>query len=71
MTKYPVVDGDQGADIYGEASSPEEAFAIAESCFADAIDHVELYGPIHLANGEVLPLAYVAFTEMWKEESKC
>lgn len=60
--KYYVVDGDLNADIYGEAYSAEEALEVAESCFADCIDRVELYGPITLSSGEVLPKAYVAFT---------
>jgi|tagenome__1003787_1003787.scaffolds.fasta_scaffold18116615_2 hypothetical protein len=61
--KFKVVDGDQNADVYGEATNPNEAMTIAASCFVDAVDRVELYGPIHLSNGETLERAFVVFTK--------
>jgi hypothetical protein len=62
-SRLPVVDGDEGADVYGYANSAEEARAIAEGCFADPIAKVERYGPIHLSDGRTLPEAFVAFTQ--------
>jgi hypothetical protein len=62
-SRLPVVDGDEGADVYGYANSAEEARAIAEGCFADPIAKVERYGPVHLSDGRTLPEAFVAFTQ--------
>ena len=58
-----VVDGDEGADIYGHATNETEAMAIAEQSFVDAIAKIERYGPIKLANGDTLPEAFVVFTQ--------
>lgn len=58
-----IVDGDSNADTYGHARSELEALARARAQFVDHVTHVELYGPIHLANGQTLDKAYVAFTE--------
>lgn len=58
----PVVDGDEGADIYGHASTVEEAKAIATAAFVDPIDRVERHGPVRLRDGRSLPVAFVAFT---------
>ena len=64
MTKLlAVVDGDEGADIYGHALDETEALAIAEQNFVDAIVKIERYGPIRLANGQTLPEAFVVFTQ--------
>jgi len=57
-----VVDGDTGADVYGYASTEQEALEVASKTFVDPIDHIELYGPITLSTGKVLPQAFVAFT---------
>lgn len=66
MQKLAVVDGDRNADIYGYASSPEEAMQIAQSKFVDRIVKIDRYGPIMLVSGDELREAYVALTEGWE-----
>ena len=61
--KYPVVDGDTNADIYGTAETAEDAMAIAADVFADPLDHAELYGPIVLQDGTVLEKGWVVLTQ--------
>ncbi len=61
-TRIPVVDGDEGADVYGYASSAEEAKMVAAPQFADGVCRIEQYGPINLRNGATLPTAFVAIS---------
>lgn len=61
-TSLPVVDGDVNADTYGTATTAAEAVALAGKHFADPVVAAECYGPIHMANGDTLPLAWVALT---------
>lgn len=60
--KLAVVDGDENADIYGSAATPEEALALARECFVDEVVRVERYGPIQLRSGGELTEAFVAIT---------
>jgi len=70
MTRYPVCDGDEGADIYGAATTAKGACRVAARYYADDIDHAELYGPIALRDGRTLPLAWVVFAREWQPEAK-
>jgi hypothetical protein len=60
----PVVDGDEGADIYGYARNETEALTFCGG-FADPVVRIERYGPIHLSDGRTLPEAFVAITSAW------
>ena len=57
-----VVDGDENADVYGYATTVDEALSLASSCFVDRVARIECYGPIRLADGRLLAKAFVAFT---------
>ena len=62
MTKLPVVDGTDNADIYGEAETPEEAVAIAEPYFADEISHATKVVDVELREGGRLSEAFLVLT---------
>jgi hypothetical protein len=61
--RLPVVDGDQGADIYGSATTAAGACRVARRYFADHVSHAECYGPISLREGGSLQRAWVVFTK--------
>ena len=61
---FPVVDGDEGGvAVFGYAATAKGAMRVARRAWtADPISHVEFYGPIHMPDGAVLPLAWVFIT---------
>lgn len=60
---YPVVDGDSGpVDMYGFASTREQAIALADAHFADSVVDAYIAENVRLHDGRVLPVAWVAVT---------
>jgi hypothetical protein len=60
--RIPVVDGDQGADIYGLATNAARAVEVAREMFADEISHAERMGPVTLRTGDQISEAWVVIT---------
>lgn len=59
----PVVDGDAGhVDVYGFATSAEEALAVARAHFADEVNDVCLAENVRLPDGTTASRAWVAVT---------
>lgn len=63
--KHFVVDGDTGADVYGEASSAEEAMAVASDSFVDGVASAYLGGSIALRDGRRLEKAWIVLPKEW------
>jgi hypothetical protein len=61
--RYSVVDGDENANVYGYATTERGAVRVARRYFVDPVIAADLYGPIHCADGTVLPIAFVCFTK--------
>lgn len=60
---FPVVDGVSGdVDRYGYARTREEAISLANEHFADEVVDAFLKSNIHLRDGVLLPMAWVAVT---------
>jgi hypothetical protein len=60
---HPVVDGDAGdGDIYGYAASKEEAIDVGNATFADEVVDAYLAHNVRLADGSIVPQAWVALT---------
>lgn len=58
----PVVDGEEGADIYGHATTERGAVRVARRYFADGCNEAYLSGPIQCTDGTRLELAWVALS---------